>query len=143
MPYGVTMAGALGARVIKLEGATGDPMRSAFGAADVGGEKTMQGKESLAVDLQTPEGRKIVQEAVATADMFVNGFRSGVAERMGLDYATVVEAQPAPRVRARGGLRHRRPARPPPDLRAGRAGGRREASGATAGVGSTPSSRRP
>ena len=27
MPYGVTMAGALGARVIKLEGAAGDPMR--------------------------------------------------------------------------------------------------------------------
>ncbi len=94
MPYGVTMAGALGARVIKLEGAGGDPMRSAFGAADVGGEKTMQGKESLAVDLQTPEGRKIVQEAVATADMFVNGFRSGVAERMGLDYATLSKLNP-------------------------------------------------
>ena len=94
MPYGVTMAGALGARVIKLEGATGDPMRSAFGAADVGGEKTMQGKESFAVDLQTPEGQKIVQEAVATADMFVNGFRSGVAERMGLDYATLSKLNP-------------------------------------------------
>ena len=94
MPYGVTMAGALGARVIKLEGATGDPMRSAFGAADVGAAKTMEGKESLAVDLQTPEGRKIVQEAVATADMFVNGFRSGVAERMGLDYATLSKLNP-------------------------------------------------
>ena len=94
MPYGVTMAGALGARVIKLEGAAGDPMRSAFGAPDVGGAKTMEGKESLAVDLQSPEGRKIVQEVAARADMFINGFRSGVAERMGLDYATLSKLNP-------------------------------------------------
>jgi crotonobetainyl-CoA:carnitine CoA-transferase CaiB-like acyl-CoA transferase len=95
MPYGVTMTAALGARVIKLEGATGDPMRSAFGAPDVGAAKTMEGKESLAVDLQTPEGRQIVQEVAAKADMFVNGFRSGVAERMGLDYATLSQLNPS------------------------------------------------
>jgi crotonobetainyl-CoA:carnitine CoA-transferase CaiB-like acyl-CoA transferase len=94
MPYGVTMAGALGARVIKLEGTAGDPMRSAFGAPDVGGAKTMEGKESLAVDLQTAEGRTIVQEVAARGDMFVNGFRSGVAERMGLDYATLSKLNP-------------------------------------------------
>jgi crotonobetainyl-CoA:carnitine CoA-transferase CaiB-like acyl-CoA transferase len=94
MPYGVTLTGALGARVIKLEGATGDPMRLSFGAPDVGGEKTMQGKESLAVDLQTAEGQQIVRELVARADVFVNGFRSGVAERMGLDHATLSAAHP-------------------------------------------------
>ncbi len=94
MPYGVTMAAALGARVIKLEGATGDPMRNSFGAAETGGAKTMEGKESLAVDLHTPEGQEIVREAVARADVFVNGFRSGVAERMGLDHATVAARNP-------------------------------------------------
>jgi crotonobetainyl-CoA:carnitine CoA-transferase CaiB-like acyl-CoA transferase len=94
MPYGVTLTGALGARVIKLEGATGDPMRLSFGAADVGGEKTMQGKESVAVDLQTPEGRRIVQELAARADVFVNSFRSGVAERMGLDHETLSALNP-------------------------------------------------
>src|SRR5215213_9193230 len=94
MPYGVTMAGALGARVIKLEGQTGDPMRLAFGAPDVGAAKTMQGKESLALDLQTPEGQQIVRDLVARADVFVNSFRSGVAERMGLDHATLSAANP-------------------------------------------------
>jgi crotonobetainyl-CoA:carnitine CoA-transferase CaiB-like acyl-CoA transferase len=94
MPYGVTMAGALGARVIKLEGVAGDPMRLAFGAPDVGGEKTMQGKESLAVDLQTDEGRAIVHEVLRGADVFVNSFRSGVAERMGLDRETLAEVNP-------------------------------------------------
>ncbi len=94
MPYGVTMAGALGARVVKLEGIAGDPMRLAFGAPDVGGEKTMQGKESLAVDLQTDEGRAIVHEVLRGADVFVNSFRSGVAERMGLDRETLAEVNP-------------------------------------------------
>jgi crotonobetainyl-CoA:carnitine CoA-transferase CaiB-like acyl-CoA transferase len=86
MPYGVTMAGALGARIIKIEGPAGDPMRYSFGAAEVGGAKTMEGKESLAVDLQTLEGQEIVRSLVARADVFVNGFRSGVAERLGLGY---------------------------------------------------------
>jgi crotonobetainyl-CoA:carnitine CoA-transferase CaiB-like acyl-CoA transferase len=54
----------------------------------------MQGKESFAVDLQSPDGRRIVQELVERADMFVNGFRTGVAERMGLDYATLAQRNP-------------------------------------------------
>ena len=126
MPYGVTMAGALGARVIKLEGAAGDPMRSAFGAPDVGGAKTMEGKESLAVDLQTPEGQKIVQEAAARADMFVNGFRSGVAERMGLDYATLSKLNPRLVYVHAAGYGVDGPLAAPPDLRPGRTGRRRE-----------------
>jgi crotonobetainyl-CoA:carnitine CoA-transferase CaiB-like acyl-CoA transferase len=84
MPYGVTMAAGLGARVIKVEGLAGDPMRTSFGAAETGAAKTMEGKESLAVDLQAEEGRRIVRELVAKADVFVNGFRPGVAERLGL-----------------------------------------------------------
>jgi crotonobetainyl-CoA:carnitine CoA-transferase CaiB-like acyl-CoA transferase len=84
MPYGVTMAAALGARVVKLEDLRGDPMRWAFGNPEVTSVKTMEGKESLSVDLRTPEGRKIVHELVSGADVFVNGFRPGVAERMAM-----------------------------------------------------------
>jgi crotonobetainyl-CoA:carnitine CoA-transferase CaiB-like acyl-CoA transferase len=69
-------------------------MRLAFGAPDVGAEKTMQGKESLAVDLQTEEGRAVVHEVVRNADVFVNSFRSGVAERMGLDRETLMAVNP-------------------------------------------------
>jgi len=86
MPYGVTMAAGLGARVIKVEGLTGDPMRTSFGAAETGAAKTMEGKEGLAVDLRADEGRQIVRELAAKADVFVNGFRPGVAERLGLGY---------------------------------------------------------
>jgi crotonobetainyl-CoA:carnitine CoA-transferase CaiB-like acyl-CoA transferase len=84
MPYGVTMAAAMGARVIKLEDLRGDPMRWAFGNPEVTSVKTMEGKESLSVDLRSPEGRKIVHELVKDADVFVNGFRPGVAERLGM-----------------------------------------------------------
>lgn len=94
MPYGVTMTAGLGARVIKIEGATGDPMRTSFGAAETGGAKTMEGKESLAVDLQTEEGRELVQELAARADVLVIGFRPGVAERMGLDYQALSTRNP-------------------------------------------------
>jgi crotonobetainyl-CoA:carnitine CoA-transferase CaiB-like acyl-CoA transferase len=54
----------------------------------------MEGKESLVVDLRTPEGRQLVHEVIAKADAFVNGFRSGIAERQGLDYDTLRALKP-------------------------------------------------
>jgi crotonobetainyl-CoA:carnitine CoA-transferase CaiB-like acyl-CoA transferase len=94
MPMGITMAGGLGARVIKIEGRTGDPMRMSFGAPEVGGAKTMEGKESLAVDLSTDEGRAIVRQIAVTADVFVNGFRPGALEKMGLGPDDLLAANP-------------------------------------------------
>jgi len=94
MPYGVTMAAALGARVIKLEGPKGDPMRWAFGNPEVTSVKTMEGKESLSVDLASPQGRNIVHELVRRTDVFVNGFRPGVAERLGLGWDSVHQLNP-------------------------------------------------
>ena len=85
MPYGATMLASLGARVIKLEDRNGDPHRTSFGP-EVASNKTTAGKESISVDLRTPEGRAIAQELLATADVFLTGFRSGVAEKFGLGY---------------------------------------------------------
>lgn len=85
MPYGLTMAADLGARVIKLEDGKGDPHRMSFGP-DVASTKTTAGKESISVDLSTPEGRAVARRLVATADVFVTGYRSGVAEKLGLGY---------------------------------------------------------
>jgi crotonobetainyl-CoA:carnitine CoA-transferase CaiB-like acyl-CoA transferase len=94
MPYGPAMAAALGARVIKLEDLRGDSMRWSFGNPEVTSVKTMQGKESLSVDLRSPEGRKIVHQVVRSADVFVNGFRPGVAERLGLSADTLRRLNP-------------------------------------------------
>jgi crotonobetainyl-CoA:carnitine CoA-transferase CaiB-like acyl-CoA transferase len=93
MPYGLSMAAALGARVIKLEDAKGDPHRVSFGP-EVGSNKTMAGKESLSVDLQSPRGQELARKVIAQADAFVNGFRLGVAERLGLGYEQLKEVNP-------------------------------------------------
>ena len=93
MPYGVAMAAALGARVIKLEDANGDPHRRSFGA-EVASFKTTAGKECVSVDLRTPEGQEVAQRLVKNADIFVNGFRSGVAERLGLGWDELHELNP-------------------------------------------------
>ncbi|QTI71003.1 CaiB/BaiF CoA transferase family protein [Gordonia polyisoprenivorans] len=93
MPYGVTMAAALGARVIKLEDPAGDPHRRSFGP-DVATAKTTQGKESVSLDLRTPEGQAIAHRIIAQADIFVNGYRAGVADRLGLGWETLHELNP-------------------------------------------------
>jgi len=95
MPFGVTMVGALGARVIKIENIDGDPMRWGFGLPEWGATKTMEGKESICIDLQTDAGRKIVHELLQRADVFVQGFRPGVDTRLGVDYDTVKGINPS------------------------------------------------
>ncbi len=85
MPYGVAMAASLGARVIKIEDGNGDPHRMSFGP-DVASTKTTAGKESVSIDLSTAEGTAIAQAIVAEADVFITGFRSGIAEKLGLGY---------------------------------------------------------
>jgi crotonobetainyl-CoA:carnitine CoA-transferase CaiB-like acyl-CoA transferase len=93
MPYATATLAALGARVIKIEDAAGDPFRSSFGP-EVASTKTTAAKESLSVDLHTVEGRAIAQQVVAQADAFVTGFRSGVADKLGLGYDELKELNP-------------------------------------------------
>jgi crotonobetainyl-CoA:carnitine CoA-transferase CaiB-like acyl-CoA transferase len=93
MPYATAMLAALGARVIKIEDGNGDPHRNSFGP-EVASTKTTAGKESLSLDLRTAEGRAVAQQVVANADAFVDGFRSGVAEKLGLGYKELSELNP-------------------------------------------------
>jgi crotonobetainyl-CoA:carnitine CoA-transferase CaiB-like acyl-CoA transferase len=94
MPFGVTMAGALGARVIKVENIDGDPMRWSFGAPEWGALKTMEGKESICIDLRSEPGQEIMRELIRRADVFVQGFRPGVDKRLGVDYETASKLNP-------------------------------------------------
>jgi crotonobetainyl-CoA:carnitine CoA-transferase CaiB-like acyl-CoA transferase len=93
MPYSVALTAALGARVIKLEDSGGDPMRQAFGG-ESGSAKVTEGKESLSLDLKSDEGRAIVHQLIRRADVFILGFRPGVAERLGVDHATLSAINP-------------------------------------------------
>jgi len=95
MPFAMTLAASLGARVIKIEGQMGDPFRQSFGAPETTAVRVMEGKESLSIDLASPQGREIMHRLVSEANAFVTSFRSGVPERLGLDYDTLRAINPS------------------------------------------------
>jgi crotonobetainyl-CoA:carnitine CoA-transferase CaiB-like acyl-CoA transferase len=91
-PVAMTLLATLGARVIKVEDLRGDPWRQMMGG--VSGVQTLEGKESLALDLRLPEGQKIFHQLVEQADVFVFGFRPGMEKRLGADYETLKSINP-------------------------------------------------
>ena len=80
-PYGVMLLADLGADVVRVDRATA-------GAGQLGVEASMVGvarnRRSIGLDLKTPGGREVLLRLVADADVFVEGFRPGVAERLGI-----------------------------------------------------------
>jgi crotonobetainyl-CoA:carnitine CoA-transferase CaiB-like acyl-CoA transferase len=93
-PYGTALLTDLGARVIHIESIKGDPIRMGAGFPEVGALKVMQGKESIALDISTPEGKRIVGQLVAQCDAVLHSFRSGVARRLGLDVDSLRQFNP-------------------------------------------------
>ncbi len=80
-PFGAMVLADLGADVVcvdRLDRADGAPLETA--RANVYG----RGRRSVAVDLKHPGGAEVVGRLAATADVFVEGFRPGVAERLGI-----------------------------------------------------------
>ena len=88
----------LGAEVIKIEAPQGgDRMR--FLGPRVGGIGALwanvnRGKRSLVLDLQEPEGVALLRELVARSDVFIQNFRPGVAERLGIDEPSLRAVRP-------------------------------------------------
>jgi crotonobetainyl-CoA:carnitine CoA-transferase CaiB-like acyl-CoA transferase len=86
-PVATMMLADQGADVIKIESPKGDLMRN-VGAITRGMSATFlscnRGKRGLALDIKTRDGLAIVKDLVATSDVFVQNFRPGVIERMGL-----------------------------------------------------------
>lgn len=80
-PYGVMLLADLGADVVRVDRAAGGEVKVGFEATMVG---LSRGRRSIAVDLKTGAGRDVVRRLVASADVLVEGWRPGVAERLGL-----------------------------------------------------------
>lgn len=51
-------------------------------------------KRSMTLNLKSPEGRKIFDRLAAEADIILEGFRPGVTERLGIDYASMAQRNP-------------------------------------------------
>jgi crotonobetainyl-CoA:carnitine CoA-transferase CaiB-like acyl-CoA transferase len=89
-PLAAEVLADLGAEVIKVEPLQGEAMRGAAYAMAA----CQRGKRSLAVDITAPEARPIVERLLRRADVVLHNFRVGVAERLGIDAATVAELNP-------------------------------------------------
>jgi alpha-methylacyl-CoA racemase len=80
-PFGCMLLGDLGADVIRVD-------RASVVTNGPGLEATMQGmsrnRRSIGVDLKSEAGRDVVRRLATTADVLVEGWRPGVAERLGI-----------------------------------------------------------
>ena len=90
VPTSACLLADLGARVIKIEPLTGDLFRTNFPTTG----KTLQSKESVALNLRSPEGQEAVHKLIAKADILVHNFRPGVPERLKIDYETARRINP-------------------------------------------------
>ena len=79
----------LGAEVIKVEPTGGDNTRKLLGSGAGFFPMFNRNKKSIAVDLQTAEGRELVLKLIATADVVSENFKPGTMKKLGLDYASL------------------------------------------------------
>src|SRR6266496_1565518 len=71
----------LGARVVRIEPPDGDPLRGTAPAWDAA---LNAGKESVACDFKSDSGLELARALLGRADIVLEGFRPGVAERLGV-----------------------------------------------------------
>jgi crotonobetainyl-CoA:carnitine CoA-transferase CaiB-like acyl-CoA transferase len=93
-PFGTALLADLGARVIKVESADGDPHRYQNPMREFSGVKALQGKESIVVDYRTPEGREILHQLVARADIVMRNYRQQNSVLTGDDYTSLEPVNP-------------------------------------------------
>jgi crotonobetainyl-CoA:carnitine CoA-transferase CaiB-like acyl-CoA transferase len=97
-PFACMILADQGAQVVKVESpGLGDPMR--IGPYRRGGRASFyvnanRGKRGVVLDLQKPRGREALLRLVAKADVFVQNWRPGAAERLGLGYEDLRAAHP-------------------------------------------------
>ena len=93
-PFGSMILGDLGADVIKIETPDGGDGTRRFGPYFVEGESAYflsinRNKRGLVLNLKLDEGRQVFYDLVRVSDVVYENFRPGVAERLGIDYATL------------------------------------------------------
>ncbi|HVS67984.1 MAG TPA: CaiB/BaiF CoA-transferase family protein [Mycobacteriales bacterium] len=88
-PYACMLLSDMGAEVLRLERAKGT-ISGVLGGYDV----LSRGRRSVAIDLKAPGARELVLELCKEADVLIEAFRPGVAERLGVGPKDCREANP-------------------------------------------------
>lgn len=90
-PFAAQLLAELGADVTKVEPVGGDPMRAFAGLYDTLNER----KQVVELDLKDDADRERALTLAAEADVVVEGFRPGVADRLGVGYEAVRSRNPS------------------------------------------------
>ena len=123
-PFAAYQLGVLGADVIKIEDPN-DPDQSRGSGTDKELNHKLMGtqfltqasnKRSVALDLKQERDREILKALVKTADVFVENYRPGAFEALGLGYEALSANQSAADLCLVLGVRAERPARQPDRL---------------------------
>jgi formyl-CoA transferase len=97
-PFCTMMLADFGADVVKIEPPGGDSTRAmpgAIGTDSPAFNAVNRGKRSVVLDLKTPQGVDVLTRLAAGADVFVENYRPGVMEALGLGYAALHALNPA------------------------------------------------
>jgi crotonobetainyl-CoA:carnitine CoA-transferase CaiB-like acyl-CoA transferase len=98
-PWATQLLGDYGADVVKIERpGSGDDTRQ-WGPPWLGNESayflsTNRNKRSVTIDLASSEGKVVLRELAAEADVIVENFRVGTLQRLGLDPADLMQRNP-------------------------------------------------
>jgi crotonobetainyl-CoA:carnitine CoA-transferase CaiB-like acyl-CoA transferase len=103
-PGGGAILGDLGAEVIKIEAAGGDPVRywtqvgeidmSAPNGESLVNEISNRNKKNICLDIKTAEGREVLHKLVKSADVFITNLRKTTKAKLGVDYKTLSKINP-------------------------------------------------
>jgi len=101
-PYGTRFLGDHGAEVIKVEGpSAADPVRTMTGARTSPEinqsfyfNEYSRNKLGISLDIKQPEGMAALKRLIATADVFIENWSSGVADRLGLGFEALKQIKP-------------------------------------------------
>jgi len=97
-PFCTMLLGDMGAEVFKIEPPEiGDDTRA--WAPFIGGQgsyylSTNRNKKSLCVDTRQEEGNEVLRRMVGNADVFVENFKPGLMDRLGLDFKSLIALNP-------------------------------------------------
>ncbi|MCJ8168849.1 CaiB/BaiF CoA transferase family protein [Atopomonas sediminilitoris] len=89
-PFATRILGEFGAEVIKVESPDGgDPLRKwrkLYEGTSLWWFVQARNKQSLTLNLKHPDGKRILRELLADADLLVENFRPGVLEKLGFGW---------------------------------------------------------
>ena len=99
-PFAAQRLGDLGADVIKIEPVGGEWQRHVAAGGARGNRVNVsflslnRNKRSLAIDLKSADGKALLLDLVHGADVFLQNYRPGVAQRLGVDYDSLAAINP-------------------------------------------------